>query len=156
MRKVYAVLAWIIAGGVIVQAASIAFGYAGMSHYVQEGGVVDKAFVESSQQSFTGDLGVPIHATVGGIIIPLAAIALLIVAFFVKARGARMWAAIVFGLVALQATLGYSVVDVPYLALIHGANALAVLLASVTAALRVGRSPRAAADAPTASDVVEA
>lgn len=156
MRRVYAVLAWIIAGGVVVQAASIAFGYAGVSHYIQEGGVVDKALVESSRQSFTGDLGIPIHATVGGMVIPLAAVALLIVSFFVKVRGARMWAAIVFGLVALQVTLGYSVVDVPYLALIHGANALAVLLASVFAALRVGRSTRAGVEEPAASDVVEA
>jgi hypothetical protein len=156
MRKVYAVLAWIIAGGVILQAASIAFGLGGMLNRVQEGGVIDKALVESGGAGGSGDLGFSIHATVGGIVIPVAALALLVVSFFVKARGARMWAAIVFGLVALQTTLGYSIVDVPYLGLIHGANALAVLLASVYAALRVGWLARADADATTASDVVQA
>ena len=43
MRRFYIVLAWIIAGGVVVQAAAIAFGFGGMVGYVQEGGVVDKA-----------------------------------------------------------------------------------------------------------------
>lgn len=139
MRKTYSVIAWIIAGGVVVQAASIAFGLGGMVHYVQEGGVVDKALVESRQATFTGDLGFPIHGIVGGMVIPLAAIALLIVSFFVKVRGARRWAAIVLGVVALQITLGYSITDLPYLGLIHGANALAVLLTALYAALRARR-----------------
>jgi heme A synthase len=137
MRKTYSVIAWIIAGGVAVQAASIAFGLGGMAHYVQEGGVIDKAVVESRQATtFTGELGFPIHGIVGGTVIPIAAIALLIVSFFVKVRGARRWAAIVLGVVALQITLGYSITDVPYLGLIHGANALAVLLTALYAALR--------------------
>ena len=69
----------------------------------------------------------------------MAAIALLVVSFFVKARGARMWAAIVFGLVVLQATLGFAIHGTPYAGLVHGANALAVLLAAVYAALRIRR-----------------
>jgi hypothetical protein len=156
MRKVYAVLAWIVAGGVIVQAASIALGLGGMLNRVQEGGVIDKALVESGGAGGSGDLGFSIHATVGGIVIPVAALALLVISFFVKARGARMWAAIVFGLVALQTTLGYSIVDVPFLGLIHGANALAVLLTALVAALRVGRSGGVGVDAQTASDAVQA
>lgn len=155
MRKVYAVLAWIVAAGVVVQAASIALGLGGMLNYVQGGGVIDKAVVESGQQAYSGDVGFSIHEVVGGMIIPIAAIALLIVSFFVKVRGARMWAAIVFGLVALQAVLGYSIADVPYVGLIHGANALAVLLASVYAALRVGRAKRAGVEEP-ATDAVSA
>lgn len=155
MRKVYAVLAWIVAAGIVVQAASIALGLGGMLSYVQGGGVIDKAVVESGQQAYSGDVGFSIHEVVGGMIIPIAAIALLIVSFFVKVRGARMWAAIVFGLVALQAVLGYSIADVPYVGLIHGANALAVLLASVYAALRVGRAKRAGVEEP-ASDAVSA
>ena len=106
MRKTYSVIAWIIAGGVVVQAASIAFAFGGIGRYVQDGGVIDKALVESRQATFTGDLGFPIHAIVGGMVIPLAAVALLIIAFFVKARGARKWAGIVLALVALQITLG--------------------------------------------------
>ncbi|MDQ0574207.1 hypothetical protein [Agromyces albus] len=156
MRKVYAVLAWIVAGGVVVQAASIAFGFGGMSGYVQDGGVVDKALIESRQADFIGVLGFPIHAMVGGTVIPLAAFLLLVVSFFVKVRGARMWAAILFGVIALQITLGYSISDMPYLGLIHGANALAVLLIAVYAALRISRSKRVGAEEPAAPDVVKA
>ena len=39
----------------------------------------------------------------------------------------------------LQVTLGFSITDVPYLGLIHGANALAVVVAAAVAALRVRR-----------------
>jgi heme A synthase len=153
MRKVYSAIGWIIAGGVVVQAASIAFGFGGMVHYVQDGGVIDKAIIESHQATFTGDLGFPVHGIVGGTVIPLAALALLIVAFFVKARGARLWAVIVLALVALQITLGYSITDMPYLGLIHGANALAVLLAAVYAALRISRRGIIVAEKP-ASDAI--
>lgn len=153
MRRTYSVIAWIIAGCVAVQAASIAFGLGGMAHFIQGGGVIDKALVESRQASFTGELGFPIHALVGGVIIPLAAVVLLIVAFFVKVRGARKWAAIVLAVVALQITLGYSIVDMPYLGLVHGANALAVLLSAVYAARRVAQ-PGSVKVKETASDAL--
>lgn len=153
MRRIYSAIAWIVAGGVAVQAASIAFAFGGMGRYIQDGGVIDKALVESRQATFTGDLGFPIHGIVGGMVIPLAAVALLIIAFFVKARGARKWAGIVLALVALQITLGYSIVDMPYLGLVHGANALAVLLTAVYAALLIRRSARIGADEPAADAI---
>ncbi|WP_457963220.1 hypothetical protein M1E17_17460 [Arthrobacter sp. D1-29] len=153
MRRIYSVIAWIIAGAVVVQAASIAFAMGGMAHFIQEGGVIDKALVESRQATFTGDLGFPIHGIVGGMVIPVAALLLLIVAFFVKARGARMWAAIVLAVVALQITLGYSISDMPYLGLIHGANALAVLLTATYAALRIRRGNVIGAEAPASNAV---
>jgi heme A synthase len=131
MRKTY------IAGCVFLQAASIAFGFGGMSGFVQDGGVVDKALVESGTGSnFTGEVGFLIHGIVGGMLIPLAALALLVVSFFVRTPRARTWAAVLFGLILVQAMLGYSIVDVPYLGLVHGANALAVLLTAVHAAQR--------------------
>lgn len=153
MRRTYSVIAWIVAGGVAVQAASIAFGLGGMARYIQDGGVIDKALVESRQAVFVGELGFPIHGIVGGMVIPVAALALLAVSFFVKARGARMWAAIVLGVVALQITLGYSITDMPYLGLIHGANALAVFLTAVYAARRISR-PNAAGLAAKPSNAV--
>ena len=153
MRKTYIVLAWTIAACVFIQAASIAFGFGGMAGYVQGGGVVDKALVESRTASnFTGELGFPIHAIVGGMVIPLAALVLLVVSFFVKVRGARTWAAVVFGLVFVQVMLGYSIVDLPYLGLVHGANALAVLLAAVHTARRTLQADAVdSAAAPSAS-----
>ncbi|GAA1780848.1 hypothetical protein [Agromyces lapidis] len=139
MRKLYTGLAWTVAGAVVVQAAAIAFAFGGMLNLVSEGGVVDKALLESFQAAGVGELGFMIHGLVGGILIPLIALTLLVVSFFVRVRGAKLWAATVFGLVALQVVLGFSITDVPYLGLIHGANALAVVAAASVAALRVRR-----------------
>lgn len=144
MRKLYTGLAWTVAGGVVVQAAAIAFAFGGMLNLVSEGGVVDKALLEAFQAGGVGELGFLIHGVAGGVVIPLLALALLVVSFFVRERGARLWAAIVFGLVALQVTLGFSITDMPYLGLIHGANALAVVAAASIAALRT-RSDRGTA-----------
>ncbi|WP_022894360.1 hypothetical protein [Agromyces subbeticus] len=160
MRKLYTGLAWTVAGAVVVQAAAIAFAFGGMLNLVSEGGVVDKALLESFQAAGVGELGFMIHGLVGAVLIPLIALTLLVVSFFVRVRGAKLWAAIVFGLVALQVTLGFSITDVPYLGLIHGANALAVVAAGSVAALRVRRGRKIdtaeradttdAADAPPA------
>lgn len=155
MRRTYSVIAWIIAGAVVVQAAAIAFAFGGLLNHVSEGGVVDKALLESRQAGGVGELGFVLHALVGGGVIPLLAIALLVVSFFVGARGSRLWAAIVLGLVVLQVTLGFSIIAIPYLGLIHGANALAIVVAASVAALRVRGVRRAGAREPV-SDVTTA
>ena len=114
-------------------------------NHVSEGGVVDKALLESGGAGGTGELGFWIHGIVGAGVIPLLAVSLLIVSFFARAKGARLWAAITLGLVVLQVTLGFSITDMPYLGLIHGANALAIVVAAVVAALLARRSRRARA-----------
>ena len=160
MRKLYTGLAWTVAGAVVVQAAAIAFAFGGMLNLISEGGVVDKALLEGFQAAGVGELGFLIHGLVGGVLIPLIALALLVVSFLVRVRGAKLWAAITFGLVVLQVTLGFSITDMPYLGLIHGANAMAVVAAASVAALRVGRRREAEAAATTAeganSDAVAA
>ena len=145
MRKVYSALAWIIAGGVVVQAAAIAFAFGGVLNRVSNGDVVDKALLESRTAGGVGESGFFIHGIVGGVVLPLLAVALLIVSFFVRARGAKLWAAITLALIALQVTLGFSIMDVPYLGLIHGANAAAIVVAAVIAAFR-GRAARPIVD----------
>ena len=153
MRKLYTGLAWTVAGAVVVQAAAIAFAFGGMLNLVSEGGVVDKALLESFQAGGVGELGFLIHGVVGGVLIPLIALTLLVVSFFVRVRGARLWAAIVFGLVVLQVTLGFSITDMPYLGLIHGANALAVVATASVAALRMRRGRGVGtADAPAVTE----
>ena len=153
MRTLYTGLAWTVAGAVVVQAAAIAFAFGGMLNLVSEGGVVDKALLESFQAGGVGELGFMIHGLVGGVVIPLIAFVLLVISFFVRVRGAKLWAAMVFGLVALQVTLGFSITDMPYLGLIHGANALAVVAAASVAALRMRRARTfGTADVPTASE----
>lgn len=140
MRKLYSGLAWTVSGAVVVQAAAIAFAFGGMLNLVAEGGVVDKALLESFQAAGVGEMGFLIHGVVGGVIIPLVAVALVIVSFFVRVRGAKLWAMITLGLVVPQVTLGFSIVGSPYLGLIHGANALAIVVAGAVAALRVRRA----------------
>jgi hypothetical protein len=151
MRKLYTGLAWTVAGAVVIQAAAIAFAFGGMLNLVSEGGVVDKALLESFQAAGVGEMGFLIHGLVGGILIPLIALVLFVVSLFLRARGARLWAAITFALVALQVVLGFSITDAPYLGLLHGANALAVVATAAVAALRVGRV-RHAESAPTGTE----
>ena len=75
MRRIYAGLAWIIAGGVVVQAAADRVrASAAMLNHVSEGGVVDKALLESGGAGGTGELGFWIHGIVGGGVIPLLAV----------------------------------------------------------------------------------
>lgn len=156
MRTLYTGLAWTVAGAVVVQAAAIAFAFGGMLNLVSEGGVVDKALLESFQAAGVGEVGFLIHGVVGGVVIPLVALVLLVVSFFVRVRGARLWAAIAFGLVALQVTLGFSITDLPYLGLIHGANALAIVAAATIAALRSRRRTSAAVTEEASTDAVAA
>lgn len=153
MRKTYQILAWIIVAGVVVQAASIALGFGGMSSHVNKGGVVDKALVESGTLgNFTGEIGFPIHAIVGGIVIPVATLLLVAISFFAKVTRGRTWALVVLGLVFVQTMAGYSIRDLPYLGLLHGANALALLLSALAAARRAGEPRREAAPSPVLED----
>jgi hypothetical protein len=153
MRKLYSALAWVIAAGVVVQAASIAFGFGGMMGYVTEGGVVDKAFVESREAAFTGDLGFFAHAVVGGLLLPVVAFALGVVSFFVRGvPRAKTLAWATFALVFIQGSAGYSISDMPYVGLFHGANALLILLVAVYAARAASRThDEVTVDEPTPS-----
>ena len=136
MRTVYRVLAWIIAVEVLLQAAAITYAVFGLGKWIQEGGVLDKSVMESEVTAFPEEVGFMVHGLNGQMIVPVVALLLLVVSFFVRTPRARAWAAVLFGLVVVQVMLGYSIVDVPYLGLLHGANALAVLLTAVHAARR--------------------
>lgn len=150
MRKTYSVIAWIIAGGVVVQAASVAFGLGGMMRYVHGGGVIDMAVIESGQVEFTGAIGLPVHETVGGLVLPVLALALLVISLFVTVPRGKTAAALLFALVLVQVMAGYSIKDLPYLGLLHGANALAVLvMALVTARLAHVATPASVNRQPT-------
>ena len=144
MRRTYLVLASAVAGLVVVQAAAIAFAFGGLAHHVSQGGTFDKAMMESQESAFTGDVGLPVHAMVGGLVIPLVVLALVVVSFFAHVRHGVRLALIVLGLVVVQAMLGYSIVDLPFAGAVHGANALAVFASAVLAA----RAARSTASTP--------
>lgn len=136
MRKVYRVLAYVVAAGVVVQAMVIVWAVAGLAHWIDSGGVADKASLESAVSPFPEAVGLLVHDINGSMVIPFAALALLVVSFFVHARGAIRWAVIVFVLTAVQAPLGYLGFEIPAIGALHGLNALALFTTALVAARR--------------------
>jgi hypothetical protein len=136
MRKTYRILAWIVAAEVVVQAIAIAWFVAGLGHWVTGGGVLDSAAMESDEMAFTELYGLIVHGINGGIVIPVVALALLVVSFFAKIPGGIKWAAAVLVLTVVQGQLGYLGHDFPAAGALHGLNALALFAVSVIAARR--------------------
>ena len=153
MRKAYRILADAIAIGVAVQAMVMVFAVAGLFHWINdEGGTVDAAVVDSWEDdhpTFQGAIGVPLHEMIGGMVIPLVALALLVVAFFAGVRGGVKWAAIIVGSVVIQVMAGYSAADAPWVGLIHGLNAFALFSVAIVAA-RAAHPDKQTAAAATA------
>jgi hypothetical protein len=133
MRSAYRVLAWLVAIEVLVQSAVIAYAMFGESKFIDGGGVVDKALVESQTADFEGVIGFPIHGINGQIVIPLIGLALLVVAFFAKIERGVALAGATFGLIVLQVLLGIFGHGMPLLGLLHGLNALLIFGAAVAA-----------------------
>ena len=148
MRTTYRVLAYLIAVGVAVQAAAMAFGVAGISHAVKAGGVVDRSAFDGDPDAFPEATGLVLHEINGGIVIPVLALALLVVSVFAKVPRGSWWAGGVVLLVVAQTMLGYSASDLPALGALHGLNALMLF----GTALLAGRRARVAAPAPAADE----
>jgi hypothetical protein len=128
MKSTYRVLALLIAAGVIVQAMAIALGWFTAIKDMDDGLVIDK--------NYDGNIGHGLHGQMGMTVIPLLAILLLIVSFFAHLTGGVKWAAIVFGVVALQITLAFVSFGVPAVGALHGLNAFAVLAVAAIASRR--------------------
>ena len=141
--KVYRALAYVIAAEVIVQASAIAFAMFGLGHWIDQGGVADKAALEDGDVSFLGLAGFSLHWVNGMLVIPLLALAFLVCSVFVRSMpGAVRWALVVLGLVIVQVTLGLAAHEVVALGPLHGLNAFALLGCAVYAGRRVGSSVR--------------
>ncbi|NJP91750.1 hypothetical protein HCN51_20185 [Nonomuraea sp. FMUSA5-5] len=145
MRTVYKILAYVIAAEVAIQAMAIVLAIAGLGKWVTEGNVFDKSVMESEEFAFPEVIGIIVHGVNGGLVIPVLALVLLIVSFFARVAGGVKFAALVLGLVAVQAMLGYSGHDLPWMGALHGLNALLLFAACLHAARR---ARPAAADAP--------
>jgi hypothetical protein len=135
------VLAYVIAALVAVQAAVVVWAIAGLGAWIEDGGVLDAATMESEEATFTEGIGFGLHFLGGTILIPLAALALLIVSFFAKVPKGPVWAAATLGLVVLQVVLGMTAGGLPLLGLLHGLNALALFTVAGFAARQAG-TPR--------------
>jgi hypothetical protein len=144
MRTVYKVFAWLIALGVVVQAASMVYGIAGLGVWVdKDGGVLDKAGSEAifeGDVTFTGVGGLMLHGMNGMMVIPALALIFLIVSFFAKVPGGIMWAALVLAAVVLQVTLGLLGHEAAIWGGLHGINALVLFSLAVYAGMRVPRA----------------
>ncbi len=134
MKQTYRVLSAVIALGVLVQAAAIAFGWFDAISEVDKGLVID--------ENYEGNAGHAIHAIVGMMVIPAVGLILLIVSFFARKTvpGAVKWGGIVLGLIVLQVALAFAAFSAPVLGALHGINALALLAAAGRAA-SLARTP---------------
>jgi hypothetical protein len=147
MRSAYRILAYLMALEVIVQAGAIAYALSGLGAWIQSGGVLDKAAMESETTEFPGVVGFMVHGINGQMIIPLIALLLLVVSFFARIRGGVGLAAMVCGGVAVQVLLGiFARGGIPVLGLVHGMLAIVIFAAAMAAARR------AAVDAVTGID----
>jgi hypothetical protein len=151
MRTAYRVLAHLVAILVAIQAMAAVYAIAGLGKWIDGGGVADKAAFESDDP-FPEVVGFAVHAINGMMIIPVIALALLIISFFARVAGGVRWAVIVLVLVVVQIALGIFGHDVPALGALHGLNALVLF----SAALQAGRNSRKPASPPMESAPVAA
>lgn len=140
MRIVYRVLAIVIFCLVAVQAAFVVWADAGLLAWIGRGGVADSAMLQAEGTPFPEIAGFMLHGMNGMMVIPVIALALLVVSFFTKVPGAVRWAVVVVVLVALQITLGLLGHSMSALGFLHGLNALALAAAAFYAQLRAGRA----------------
>jgi len=140
MRKVYRVLAFLVAIEVAVQAMFMVYGEAGLGLWVDDGGVVDKATFENAFDS--GEAPFPefqaflLHGMNGMMVIPALALLLVISSFFAKVPRGIAFAFGVLGLVVLQVTLGLMGHSIAALGALHGINALALFSVAAWTGIR--------------------
>jgi hypothetical protein len=144
MRSTYRVLGYLIAIEVVIQAAAIAYAMFGVSKFVEDGGTVDKALVESDEMAFDEIVGFIVHGINGMNVIPLLAILMLIVSFFAKVPNGVVLALVVVLVTAIQVFLGIFGHDVTLLGVLHGLNAFILAGVASAAAARATKPEEAA------------
>ena len=150
MTKAYRILAYLIAAEVVIQAAVITLASFGFSKWIDNGGVADLATFSSGNLNFFGSIGYELHGTNGALYIPILSIAFLVLSLFARSiRGGVIWAAIVFGLVALQVFLGFASHAFAVLGPLHGVNAFALFVCALHAGRRVSAHVSAVAATST-------
>lgn len=137
MKQTYRILASLIALGVLVQAAAIAFAWFDALAAIDSGTVIDG--------NYEGNAGHAVHGMVGMMVMPALGLIFLISSFFATKAvpQARKWAGLVFGVIVLQIALAFAAFLVaPVLGALHGINALVLFGCAVRAALltREGRA----------------
>ncbi|MGH8970086.1 MAG: hypothetical protein ACRDV1_09085 [Actinomycetes bacterium] len=148
MRSTYRVLAGIIALGVVAQASFVALGWFLTLNEIDDGQLVDKAYLENDGWN----IGHTLHGIVGFNLMPLLGLILLIVSFFAKIPGGVKWAGLTFLAIIVQVVLGLLAFGVGGLGALHGINAFVVL----GLALFTGRRVAMTTSATTSTEKPEA
>jgi hypothetical protein len=136
-KQLYRVLAYLIAAGVILQAAAIAYAVFGMFAWVSTGGTIDKALIESDNPQIGGITGFNLHQLVGVTVLPLLALLFLISSFFARIPGGIKWALIVFAATLAQGLLGIAAHESSAVGWLHGAMALILFTLAAFSGVRV-------------------
>jgi len=116
MKSAFRVLALLVALGVVLQAAFIAFAWFSWMKEIDGGKVL--------AQNFDYNAGQILHATAGMMVIPVLALLLFILSFFATVPGGVKWAGIVLGVAVLQVLLAFVSFGAPVVGTLHGINAL--------------------------------
>jgi hypothetical protein len=148
MRATYRVLALLIAVGVVLQAAFIAAAWFQVLNELDSGTVVDK--------NYEGNWAHAAHGETGMMVIPVLAIALLILSFFARIPGGVKWAAITLGVTALQIVLAFGGFAVPVVGTLHGINAFALAAVASIAARKARLAETATPPVDAAAPVTTA
>jgi hypothetical protein len=137
MRKAYRILADLIAVAVAIQSMAMVWAIVGLLHWVDKGGTLNHDVLKSwddKAPDFQGAVGFTIHGIVGGMVIPVLALALLAIAFFAGVGGGVKWAGSIAVLVLVQVAAGMAGEDAPWLGLLHGLLPFALFSAAIVAA----------------------
>jgi heme A synthase len=131
MKTAYRVLAYAIAALVAVQAAAIGYAVFAQLSFIDGGGTLDAASIDSAP----GTGALIFHSLNAGTVL-LAALALLIVSFFAKIPQGVRWAVIVLVCTVVQIALGTLSRILAPIGAVHGAVALVLFGVAVMAAMR--------------------
>ena len=149
MKKAYQVLARLIAALVVLQAAAIAYGAFAIDKVIEKAKDHGDTITNASTK-LDGGAGYGLHALIGTLLIPLAAIILFVVAFMAHIPDGVKWAGFILLDVVVQVALGLGAHGAAALGWFHGPNALVLFgLAIYTAR----RSSTSVATEPTAAGV---
>jgi hypothetical protein len=132
MKQTYRVLAGLIAVGVVVQAAALAYGWFSLLDQLDKGRTIGK--------SYDGNAGHAVHGVVGMAVIPLIALVLLGVSFFAKIEKGVALAGALLASIVLQIALAFIGFSVAFVGALHGINALVVLGVAMAAARQAQRA----------------
>ncbi|HYI59281.1 MAG TPA: hypothetical protein VEX66_14015 [Microlunatus sp.] len=149
MRTAYKLLAYAVAAEVAIQAMAVVWAMAGLGKWIQQGGVADASLMESEAIPFPEVAGFIIHGINGTFVVPIIALALMVLSFFTRQRRAIVVAVAVFVLTVLQGQLGFLGHEIPGIGALHGLNALILFATALYAARGVqisGRADRAVAE----------